>query len=235
MSPAQLVISIVSFTAQVALLLGLVRRRHYRNEPFFVLYVATVFLSNAAVMIWYRWDVWLVHQAVTAAVRFGVALGLTYGVFRQFPTAASTARWVLFLVLVATLTAAFSLAGADAGYADASAQLVSRIATGTVWLFTAMAALVLWYRLPLRGLQKAILLGLSPYLLVFTVAMNLLSSIGWQVRLQVGYADTLAFMSLMIYWTVVAWRPAEDAVVRPAGLQKAPALDVRNPAVSARP
>jgi hypothetical protein len=209
MSAVQIAIAVVGFTIEIVLFAILVWRRHYRQDPLFVLYVGAIFLSNAAVGLWYRWDVWLVHQAIVAAARFGVALGLAYGVFRNFPSAAVTARRVLLLVLVVTLTAAFSLAGVDTTYADASAMLTSRIANGTVWLFTALAALVLWYRLPLRGLQKAILLGFAPYLLVFAVAMNVLSSVGWHMRTVVGYADTLGFIILLSYWTVVAWRPAE--------------------------
>jgi hypothetical protein len=223
MSSAQLAFALVCFTIHTVLFVVLIWRRHYRHEPLFVLYVGAVLLSNAAVGIWYRWDVWLVHQAVSAVVRFGVALGLAEGVFRNFPAAGVTARRVLFFVLLITLTAALSLAGADAGYADASALWVSRIANGTVWLFTALAALVLWYRLPLRALQKAILLGFAPYLLVFAVTMNLLSSIGWHVRSLVGWADTVSFAVLLSYWTVAAWRPAEAEAVVPAGIAAAPA------------
>ena len=227
MSAAQLAIGLVSTAIQIALLVGLIWRRHYRNEPFFVLYVGAILLSNAAVGIWFRWDVWLIHQAVSAAVRFGVALGLAYGVFRNFPSAGVTARRVALLVLVLTLIAAFSLTGGIASYADVSAMLISRIANGTVWLFTALAALVLWYRLPLSGIQKAILLGFAPYLLVFTVAMNLLSSVGWHVRAQVGYANTLSFMALLLYWTVAAWRPVQAEALVPAGMPAAALLDVR--------
>jgi hypothetical protein len=217
MSVAALAIGLVSLAIELVLFVGLLWRGHHRREPLFVLYVGAIFLSNAAVGIWFRFDVWLVHQAVSAAVRFGLALGLAYGIFRNFPAAAVTARRVLLVVLVITLTTIFSLAGADTTYADISAMLVSRIGNGTVWLFTALAALVLWYRLPVRGLQKAILLGLAPYMLVFTVAMNLLSSIGWHLRTQVGYADTLSFLTLLCYWTAVAWQRVEAEAMVPIG------------------
>jgi hypothetical protein len=227
-SAAQIAIGLVSLAIEMVLFVVLVWRRHYRREPLFALYIGAIVLSNAAVGLWWRWDVWLLHQAVSAAARFGVALGLAYGVFRNFPGAAVTARRVLLFVLVITLTAAISLAGADTGYADASAMLVSRIANGTVWLFTALAALVLWYRVPLRGLQKAILLGFAPYLLVFTVAMNLLSTVGWHVRTHVGYADTLAYMALMSYWTIAAWRPAEAEALVPAGIPSPVVMDLES-------
>jgi len=242
MSGAQVVLALVLFAVQGALLLGLVRRRHYRTDPFFVLYAVLVTLSNAALSIWYVWEVWIVHQAVTAGTRFGVALGLVYSIFRNFPAAAATARRMLLLTLMVTLAAALSLLGVENAYADGGALLVARIANVTVWLFTALAALVLWYRLPLSRLQKAILLGYAPYLLVFTVAMNVLSSIGWHKRVWVGYVDTSCFGLLLLYWSVAAWRPVtvEEAppvavrvsVVLPAASAPSPerVLDASRPA-----
>ncbi len=220
MSAAQIAIGVAGTLIEIAVLLGLFKRRHDRREPVLVLYVAAVLVTNTAVAIWYRWDVWLVHQAVTAAARFGLALGVAYGVFRNFPSALATARRVLLFVLAVTLVGVLSIAGGEPTYTDMAGILIPRIANGTAWLFTAVAALVLWYRLPLTGLQKAILLGMTPYLLVFTVAMNLLASVGWHVRNQVGYADTLAFTAMFTYWCIAVWRPVGVAEVHQAAADR---------------
>jgi hypothetical protein len=53
-------------------------------------------------------------------------------------------------------------------------------------------------------------MGYAPYLLVFTVAMNLLTSIGWHLRSWVGYIDTLSFVALVQYWCRVASRTAPE-------------------------
>jgi hypothetical protein len=220
MSGLQAAIGLVAIIVETALLAGLFWRGHHRREPFFVLFIAGVVVTNAALGLWYRADVWLVQQAVTAGLRFGVALGLGANVFRNFPAAAVTARRLAFVVLAVTLVALLALPTGQASYTQLVGVIVPRIANGTVWLFTALAALVLWYRLPLTGLQKAILVGYAPYLLVFTVSMNLLASVGWQIRERLGYADTLAYFALMAYWCGVAWRVEgrEPILPRPGAL-----------------
>jgi len=205
MSAPQIVIGILGLLAQAVLIAGLLKRGHYRREPVFLSYLVATLATNIAVGLRYRWDMWLLHQAVTAGFRFAVAIAVGIGVFRNFPGAVVTARRVTFVVLAMTLVAVLSLPRAQPTYTDMVAVVIPRIANGTVWLFTAIAALVLWYRLPLSPLQKAILVGFAPYLLVFTVAMNLLASVGWQVRAYVGYADTLAYLALLSYWMGVAW------------------------------
>jgi hypothetical protein len=215
MSAPQIVIGVLSLLAEAVLIAGLIKRGHYRDAPVFLAYVVGVLVTNTALGLWYRWDVWLIHQAVTATFRFAVAMAVGISVFRNFPGAVVTARRVTFAVLALTLVAVVSLPGAQPTYTDIVAVVIPRIANGTVWLFTAIAALVLWYRLPLSRLQKAILVGFAPYLLVFTVTMNLLSSVGWHVRAYVGYADTLAYLALLIYWNRVAWRAEARAPIEP--------------------
>jgi len=217
MSRLQIAIGVAAMLVEIGLLAGLVRRGHHRREPFFALYIAGVVVTNGALGLWYRWDVWLIHQAVTAALRFGVALGLGVAVFRHFPAAGLAARRVALFVLFVTLAGLFA-SRPEVSYTHIVSVVVPRIANGAVWLFTGLAALVLWYRLPLTELQKAILLGFAPYLLVFTVAMNALGSVGWQLRNVVGYVDNLSYLALMGYWCRVAWRAnALEPAVAPAG------------------
>jgi hypothetical protein len=227
MSGLQWVIGWASTLQLVALFFILLRRRHHRRLPIFTLFVAGVTVSTTILALAYArnahlWEAWMGHQVVTAALRFGVALELSYAIFGAFPAAAATARRVMLFMLVITALAAMSVSGVDVTYTRFNAEMIPRLATGAVWILTALAALVLWYRLPLGELQKAILLGYAPYLLVFTVAMNLLSSIGWHVRSWVGYVDTLSFFVLVNYWCRVAWRTAPEAIAaHPAAAQVA--------------
>jgi hypothetical protein len=80
------------------------------------------------------------------------------------------------------------------------------VLAGTVWLFLAISALILWYRLPVVPLHKALLLGFVPYLLVFTVAINLLKAYGGNVRVAAGYTKNVAYQVLLAYWVYSAWR-----------------------------
>jgi len=87
--------------------------------------------------------------------------------------------------------------------------------SGSIWLLTAVAGLILWYRLPVHPLPKAILVGLVPYLLVFTVSLNLMESRGWEIRASASYLNTLAYLLVLVYWTFAAWRPGEAPVKAP--------------------
>src|SRR5712691_7385134 len=199
------------------LFIALVARRHYRLSPIFTLYAGSVSATSALIGLWYSREIWMIHQVNVAALRFGVALELTQRIFGAFPAAAATAKRVMLALLLLMAVVAMSLGSGD--YAQFSTMIVPSLATGTVWILTALAALVLWYRLPLTVLQKAILIGLAPYLLVFTVMMNLLASFGWQHRDWVSYVSTLSYMSLLAYWSWIAWRAAPEAVAsmaRPA-------------------
>jgi hypothetical protein len=206
---------------QKFVLLGiLLRRHHYRRMPLFTMYVGGVAISNAIFGLHYTSETWMLHQVVTAALRFGVALELTYCIFGAFPAAAVTARRVMFAILVLTAFTAISASTPDAVYTRIHAEAIPRLAAGTVWILTALAGLVLWYRLPLAPLPRAILMGYAPYLLIFTIGMSLLFDAGSQhLRPWVGYVDTVAFFMLINYWCRVAWRTPSEATLpyMPAG------------------
>ena len=62
------------------------------------------------------------------------------------------------------------------------------IATAALWLLTATALLVVWYQVPVHDWQRAIMLGLAPYLLVFVTLLDLLRRHGWTARSEIGVA-----------------------------------------------
>src|SRR5450432_3115430 len=215
MSGLQWVIGWAGTLQGFALFAILVYRKHFRRLPVFTLYAAAIAVDTLALGIAYAWntriwETWLIGQVVVAALRFGVALELSQVIFGAFRAAAVTARRVVFVILIVTALTAMSVTGPDVTYVQFNGEMVPRLATGAIWIFTALAALVLWYRLPLGDLQKAILMGYAPYLLIFTVGMNLLTGIGWHLRSWVGYVDTLTFFALVHYWCRVAWRTASE-------------------------
>jgi hypothetical protein len=214
---------------------GVLVRRHARMAPFFALYLGVIWLGDVLMTLWpgrfYTRDFWLLKEILTATLRFGVALELAYWTFRGFPAAAHTVRRALLFALVATYAAMVSFPTSNPTYPALVAEVLPRIANGTVWVLTAISGLVLWYRLPLRPFHKAILVGLAAYLVVFTVARGLMASYGWEAleaRQQLGYLETAAFLLLEGYWCYAAWRRAEEPIQpRPThsvsmGLQTSP-------------
>jgi hypothetical protein len=214
MSALQQLIGDLGALQLAVLFVILLVRRHYRLSPIFTLYAGGVCVTSVLLRVFYTREMWMAHQVNVAALRFGVALELTQRIFGAFPAAAATARRTMLALLL--LTAAIAMSAGAGDYTQFSTMIVPSLATGTVWILTALAALVLWYRLPLTVLQKAILIGFAPYLLVFTVMMNLLASFGWQHRDWVSYVSTLSYMSLLAYWSWIAWRAAPEAVAPPA-------------------
>jgi hypothetical protein len=214
MSVLQLVLGWLGVLQLFALFFVLVYRRHYERMPLFTLFAGGIAVSNAMVGLHHTWETWMVHQVATAALRLGVALELTRCIFGAFPAAATTARRVLLAILVITAFTAISASRPDAVYTRMHAESIPRLASGAVWMLTALAGLVLWYRLPLAPLPRAILMGYAPYLLIFAIGMSLLFDSSWQhVRQWVGYIDTLAYITLVGYWIRVAWRTAPESTM----------------------
>jgi hypothetical protein len=200
---------------QMLVLFGvLIVRRHYQRMPLFTLYAGGVALSSVVVALHYTRETWMLQQVVTAALRFGVALELTYCIFGAFPAAAATARRVMFVILVLTALTAISATTPDAVYTRSHAEAIPRLAAAAVWILTALAVLVLWYRLPLAPLPRAILMGYAPYLLIFTIDLSLLFDVVSQhLRLWLGYVNTVAFIVIANYWLRVAWRTAPESAL----------------------
>jgi hypothetical protein len=217
MSLAQQVFGWLGILQGFLLFAALLWRGHYRRLPLFTLYVGGVRVFTVIYALQPTWETYMLLQVVSASLRFGVALELTYRIFGAFRAAAVTARRVLFVILVATAVLAVATAPPDATATRMHAEAVPRMASAAIWMLTALAGLVLWYRLPLPPLPRAILMGLAPYLLVFTIGMSLLFEPGsHHIRVWVGYVDPLAFFILMNYWLRVAWRTAADSPLLPA-------------------
>jgi hypothetical protein len=132
---------------------------------------------------------------------------LTARVFRRFPGALATARRLLILILGATFAAVVAIPTREAGHVGFVGHLMPRILNGTIWVFAALAILILWYRLPVHWFQKAILLSYVPYLLVFTAALNALGDLGWERAAWANRAGAVAYSILVLYWFYTAWRP----------------------------
>jgi hypothetical protein len=203
-------------------LIGLTVRRRVGVCWSFPAYLSVIALSDLLMLLWPEpfWRLWFFtgKEFVITVLRFAMALELTYRTFRAFPSARATARGVLLLVLLATLVIVFFGTGNLEPPEGAPAlgplmtRVQPRVLSGSIWLLTAVAGLILWYRLPVHPLHKAILVGLVPYLLIFSVSLNLIESQGWETAASASYLNTLAFLLVLLYWTYAAWRPDEVPV-----------------------
>src|SRR5712692_4416963 len=221
--------SLLAYAGTVAMpvaLTGAFARHRYRVWIFFPLFLAVSLVCTVLMLFWprqfYTLDFWQGKENALNLLRFSMALELAYRTFRAFPGALATLRWVLLLVLVTTLFAVIAVSGGGSDFQSFMADLQPRVLNGSIWLFTAIAALILWYRLPVDPFYKAILLSYVPFLLVFTVSMNAWAALGawtatgWQKAWFVTYAYQLAYLALMVHWSYAAWRRVEEPARPPA-------------------
>jgi hypothetical protein len=217
-------IGIVGDFLILSALLGLFARKRQGACWSFTAYLTAVFSSESLISAWpdrfYRSEFWLAKESVHALLKFAIALEVGLRTFQAFPGAKNTLRRVLLAGLGLTYLGVLAVPGQDVDYGRLANQVLPRILNGTVWLFTAVVALILWYRLPVAPLHKEILAGFVPYLLVFTVALNAVHAFGWEVRAFVGYAHTSAYLAVLVYWNLAAWRAA-------GGPDRAPGLPAR--------
>jgi hypothetical protein len=198
--------------AGVALLLvtfaGLIVRGRWRQWYAFALYLPVMAGFSLVFVAWpdvWTPSGWVVQANVLNAVRFAVALELAARTFRSFPGARSTLRPILLILLIFTFAAVTAFPSSALDYETFLNDLQPRLLNGTVWLFTAIAALILWYRLPVAPLHKSILLGYVPYLLFQLVYLRAFVTRSWQLPL-LGYLNQAAYLLLVSHWAWVAWR-----------------------------
>jgi hypothetical protein len=207
MDPLAKVIGLASTLLLLTTLVGLVVRRQWRAWYSYVLYISVLPAFTLLFLIdprFYAGDVWMVQENLLNAIRFAMALEMAGRTFRAFPGARSTLNVVVTVVVFATLALALPSYDANFDYRNFIGNLQPRLLNGSVWLFTAIAALILWYRLPVLPLRKAILLSYLPYLIFSTAFLNLLNEYGWPKALQ--YLNQIVYLALVSFWAYAAWK-----------------------------
>jgi hypothetical protein len=230
MSPVAKVIGLAGVALLLVTLAGLIVRRRVSQWYSFALYLPVVAAFSLAFVVvpgvW-SWEVWFVQANVLNALRFAVAVELAARTFRAFPGARSTLRPVMLLVLVVTfaMVAAFPWSAVD--YQSFLEELQPRLLNGTLWLFTAIAALILWYRLPVASLHKSVLLAYVPYLVFELVFLRGFVARSWQVP-ALGYINQAAYLLMVAYWSRVAWRTEVPSRVARPGSPDEPDADTHS-------
>jgi hypothetical protein len=211
MSLMQEVLGAAGMLLMGAALIGLLVTRRWRLWYTFALLLLVVSLHDGLVALWrerfHRGAIWRAKESALILIRLAMVVELTVRVFRRFPGALATARRLLVVIFVSTFLAVLALPVRQAGHEGFVGEVMPRVLNGTIWLFAALAILILWYRLPVHWFQKRILLSYVLYLLVFTAAMNTLGDLGWQRAAWADMLSVVAYLMLLVYWTYQAWRP----------------------------
>ena len=198
---------------------GLAYRARWRACLSFLAYASTVVVLGLCAAAWpeavYTWRAWLLWQTVQVALKLAVLFELGTYIFRPFPGALATMRGVIVLVLMATAAALVTLRSSGKDLWDFALAAGPVANQGAAWGFGLLLALAVWFLVPMDSWRRALLTGMATYGMVFTVAMAALERIGWGARELLSYANMGAYLLLLAYWNVAAWRreTGEDGTV----------------------
>jgi hypothetical protein len=219
MSDLQLLVAHLVKLGLVALLAGMVLRGRMGLCWTFGAYVLAILVGNTLVTLaperFYTPAFWVLKQGVYDALKVAIAIELAWRAFAAFPGVWRTARVVLLALLAVTT---LSVAGLTPRAYDTLWQWQPGAVTASVWLLTTTALLVVFYQVPIGEWQRAIMLGLAPYLLVFVTLLSLLRRLGWAMVERISFIDQLAYLGLVLFWAFAAWRKDETRLAAgPAG------------------
>ena len=203
-----------------AILIGLLTRGHWRSGYSFVLYLAAFVALEGAILTspgrFFRLDFWLAKEAIECLLKLAVAFEIALRVLQRLPTARTTFALVFLIALLAIAGAIAPTLGADV---ETVAKVgLARLLYGTALVFAGLLGVCLWYHVPLYPIHKAVLVGFVPYLVAFTVVLQVLETFGWVARRPANFLNSFAFVSLLVFWVRCAWQPFSAADVSPAVL-----------------
>jgi hypothetical protein len=214
MSEAQWVVAQLVKVALLALLVAMAMRGRFGVCWSFTLYVAAILVGNSLATLWphrfYTPAFWVLKQGVYDLLKIAVGIELAWRAFSAFPGAWRVARVVILLLLTSS-TVALAWLTPRSMYRNLW-DWQPGVVTAAVWLLTGVALLVVLYQIPIGDWQRAIVLGLAPYLLVSVTLMNIWQRRGWQVREGIGLLDSFAYLALVLFWVHAAWRQEEPPV-----------------------
>jgi hypothetical protein len=198
---------------------GLVYRARHLYSRAFIAYGCTVVGRGIAAAAWpdasYNWSAWSTWQVVQVALKLAILFEISTHVFGPFPGALAAVRGIITLVLWATAAALVTVQVAGKDLWDFALQAAPIANQGAAWGFTLVLVLSVWFFVPMDSWRRALVIGMAAYGMAFTGAMAALERFGWGARESLGYLNMGAYVLLLAYWNVAAWRKAtaEDAEV----------------------
>jgi hypothetical protein len=188
----------------------------------FTVYLSCVTIADLLGLVapdrFWTWEFWLFKRTVFDVLELSIAVELAYWIFLGFPGAARSARGLLFLFLAGTLVAVLVLPH-ETMAGDQSDVLLGflrlRLEVGTAWIFTAIAALVRWYDIPLPSIHRSIILGFVIHLFVFSTLLETIAAHGYEWAAPLITLSPAVFGAICCWWAWTAWRPEPALEVAP--------------------
>ncbi len=209
--------------ALVLLLLGILRQELWRQARAFTAYLTFIALVTISIRTWpatfHSLEFYVFKECLYGLLRVGMAVEIATLTSQAFPGARASARLLLALGILALAVAVLAGLWHGTSATELTENVLPRLSNGTALLLAGVWALILWFHLPMHPVHRAILRGLVPYLLVFTVLLSILRAFRWQILESVNALNSLCYMTLLVYWCWVVWvqphaAPADTTLVR---------------------
>jgi hypothetical protein len=195
----------------MATIIGLVTRGRWRSCWSFLAYALTVVGAGVSFALrpdLFTWQSWMMWQTLQVALKLAILFELGTYIFRPFPGALAAVRGVIVIVLTATAAGLLSLRFVGSDLSEFALKAGPIANQGAAWGCALLLALSTWYFVPMDTWRRAILIGMATYGMLFTVAMAALERWGAGAKGVLSYVNMGAYVILLAYWNVAAWRPA---------------------------
>lgn len=197
---------VVSGLLATAALAGLVRRDRLRACRLFGVYLV-VAAAGALLMavfpgMFWTWEFYAATDVLQTSLRVGIALELSWRVFRPLPLGPRRVGPALLLVLLAS-GLALAFYPKPIGNAFELAVFVDALSYGVAWLFGVFLLLTLYYGVPLDPLHRDLAAGFGAvsFLLVYQQPLTSLDP-----YLGRDFVVKMLYPLLLAAWNVSAWR-----------------------------
>jgi hypothetical protein len=108
------------------------------------------------------WDFWLVKEFVHAALALLLGVELAARISQNLPRARQAARrWIVFVLVMMVVLVVTAPEG------PLTVNVLPRLLASIAWLYTGLVVVTIRFVLPLDPLHRAVLLGLSPYMMLY--------------------------------------------------------------------
>ncbi len=191
-------------------LLGLMVRGHWRAAWMLCAYLVSLIGFEAWWAVSERGptpEAWVLGACLHGLLVLLLALEMAVRLFVRLPRARLRVGVALAGALVVF---AVSLAGIERlDTLTVATMVIPRLTYLRAASFVVVAVAALWYMVPIYWIHRALLLGLVPYLLLFTLVQALQRSLGWGSTPALSAVNVGGFLCLLAWLAWACWRPVE--------------------------
>lgn len=198
---------------ECGVLLGLVCRRRLSRAwllPVFLLAVLTADVIIALAPAINTWRFWLRIELLHAALLLALVIEVAVRMARDMPGPALALSLLLLVVMAATGSLWREAPGQHVLF-----EFIPRLLTGTAGLYIGAFLVQAFFRVPVDPLHKAVLLGLSPWMLVYAATWGRVARA--DAVAVAGVVNAVMFAFALLVLLEAAWR-REDGPGVPRGL-----------------